>query len=42
MHGFPFSRLLELDGEVVQEFPAAMVGKLAQIWAKNMLTAITM
>ena len=34
--------LSELDHEVVQEFPSAMVGKLAQIQPRNMLTGITM
>ena len=38
---FPVSMLSELDCEVIKEFPAAMVGKLAQIQA-DMLTGITM
>ena len=42
IHGFLVSVLSELDHEVVQEFPAAMVGQLHQIRAKNMLTGIIM
>ena len=38
---FPVSMLSELDCEVIKEFPAVMVGKLAQIRA-DMLTGITM
>ena len=38
---FPVSMLSEVDCEVIKEFPAAMVGKLAQIRA-DMLTGITM